>query len=267
METIQFKDTYKMPKTKNTEPNFGITLDDMKCFRARPPAAPNQNKEALGFIRDGIDLFEIPREHLGMPLKLLEKQISVDILAGYLGLGHLLLRGEIPTKKQGDVGYDQLLNQDPHEIIKAFIEFGFNYNGIRRFKKKGFTDLKGKYADRIKALPQKVKDRFMHSLMQAEGTKYAVPPLDSSTPLVHNLIAEVYADKHGDDFSAETKTYRMRRLKVRSESPGREGSLYIVRNYLLNNGNEQYSCTCPDFRFKPKNEKKDCKHIKEMKNK
>ena len=82
---------------KNSQPNFGITLDDLVCFRGVNPSNPNHNRDALSLIRDGIELFEIHKEDLGVPLDILEQGNSVNVLAVYLGLGHLLKNRKIPV--------------------------------------------------------------------------------------------------------------------------------------------------------------------------
>jgi hypothetical protein len=265
--------------SRNKEPNFGITLDSLSCFKGVIPATPNQNLEALAFIRDGIELFEIPREGLGVPLEILQHGNSVNLLTLYLGLGYLLKNRKItisvspqselnlglaikPEKgrcKRVEVDYDQLIKENPRTVIAALNNLGWDgYTGIRLYKDRGFTEFGRGFAERVGDLSTFVKDRFMRSLSEARTTHYAKPPIaNPNIDLIFNLIQELSASKQGNQFRLETDHYSIRRLKTRSETKGREGRLYITREYVYHDGTKDYTCTCPA--------RVECRHIKEMK--
>jgi hypothetical protein len=234
-------------------------------------------------MRDGIELFEIPKERLGIPLEILQQANSVNVLSIYLGLGYLLNHRTIEIvrspqleldlgqdtsscrgkSKKEKVDYDELLRQDPRIVIAALNNYGFgNYTSIRWYQHRGFSEFGRGFAERVGRLPAHLKDDFMNSLAEAQKTHYAKPPLVSRVELVINLLSEVYSARFDLDFIWKSEQFQMRRLKTKSTTHGREGRLYITRERRYRTGDVEYSCTCPT-----REEHKQgpgCKHIKEM---
>lgn len=234
------------------------------CFKSRPKINPGQNQEALELAIDGIELFEVPTADLGTPLEMLQEiKYRADILAYFVGLGKLIKTGSITWNKR-EISYDDLFTEEPHQIVSGVVGYGYKYNAICEMKRKSPKRFKrGELQKQMLSLfeDETVKKRFMHSLREARKTQYYqnrnIPPPESVNNLryIENLVGEMYAAKRSEEFLWHREDGRTgRRMKTRSSSKGREGSLYFTWNV-----GDNYTCTCPTHSLK------ECKHIKEMK--
>ncbi|MDO8741123.1 MAG: hypothetical protein Q7J54_06130 [Candidatus Woesearchaeota archaeon] len=256
-----------MLKILNNLPNFGITLDELFSFRSRPKANPGQNYEALSHAIDGIELFEVPRSNLGVPLEMLQHMNPANILSYYTGLGRLITKGAISYKGQ-EIEYEMLLKENPpHIIVSRLVGYGYKYNAIIKIKNKMLK--RGVPKEEIKQRMlylfiknENVKKEFMHSLREARKTRYYK---DVKKPIyeeamnkdklsyIENLVYELYATKTSKEYLWKLGGGKVgRRMKTRSESEGRKGNLYFTWDVKGN-----YNCTCPA--------RVECKHIKELK--
>lgn len=250
-------------KILNELSNFGVTLDELICFESRPKINPNQNKEALKYAIDGIELFEVPTANLGTPLEILQEiRNPAEILSYYIGLGKLITSRSI-TYKGGEISYNELLKEEPYMIVSKLVGYGHKYNAInimkRKLSKKGFPKLELSLRGRISILFKKrngLEDGFIDSLKEARKTRYyqdiTEEIIGNKIFYLMNLTKELYANKNGQEFLWQFDDKVGRRMKTRSTSPGREGLIYFT--WAVNG---KYSCTCPA--------RVECKHIKEIK--
>ncbi len=249
------------------KPNFGITLDELICFKSRPKSNPKQNQKALELAIQGLEFFEVPSANLGTSLELLEEiKNPVEILSYFVGLGKLLTTGSITYKGQ-EISYDDLLNEEPHLIVSRLVGYGHNFNAINIMKrktiKKGFPGRGHSLLEGVSNLFKErkgIKENFIFSLEEAKKSYY---PKDDKLPLIdrehtdllqylQNLVNDLYSIKNGKEYlwQREGEDFGLR-LKTRSTSPGREGALYFTWKV-----NGLYYCTCPAT--------VKCKHIKYM---
>lgn len=149
--------TFSIPKpqtiddytTRNTSPAYGLTTEDMKCFRAKTEDNTTlDNEQVLENIYYGMHNIDVPHS-------ILELMNTAAILALYAGAG-ILKRDNRHKTEPVEYG-------NAEDLISILFNHGFPYKAVNVMKRRGFTEHKGLMRKRMALVSNADKQAFIES--------------------------------------------------------------------------------------------------------